>query len=350
MQASFTPYSLDFTWPAGTSRGILRTKQSWFIRLRQGDVTGIGEVSFIPGLGIEDAEELERRIHHVCRLISRGELDPRRPFSMAPGIRFALETALLDLDRNGSRVLFPSDFTGGRTGIPINGLIWMGDRDFMLEQIREKLQDGYRVLKLKVGALDMEEEMEVLDHIRSEFTWRDLEIRLDANGAWSPEEAAGKMAGFSKFRIHSIEQPIGAGQTEAMAALCAGAAIPVALDEELLGLDPASAGRHMIEAVRPAYIVLKPGLLGGFSVAREWIRLAGELHAGWWVTSALESSVGLNAIAQWVAALEPATVQGLGTGRIYRNNIPSPLETVGDRLWYRPEREWDLSPIDEHEM
>jgi O-succinylbenzoate synthase len=345
VHASHTSYTLEFSRPAGTSRGILHRKQSWFVKLAEGDVTGIGEVSFIPGLTGEGPVEMERRIGHVCKLISRGELDPRSTFSTARGLQFALETALLDLDRGGRRLLYPSEFTRGRSGIRINGLIWMGDRDFMLEQIREKLDAGFRVLKMKVGALDLEEELEVLDRVRREFNEADLEIRLDANGAWSPQEAAMKMARFAAYGIHSIEQPISAGQAEAMAALCADPVIPIALDEELLGPGTPVACKNLIEAIRPAYLVLKPGLLGGFGVAREWIRLAGKVHAGWWVTSALESSIGLNAIAQWVAALEPVMTQGLGTGQIYRNNIPSPLEMEGDRLWFRPEGKWDLSPI-----
>jgi len=345
VHASHTAYSLKFSRPAGTSRGVLHCKNSWFVKLTEGDVTGIGEVSFIPGLSAEDPEEMELRISHVCRLISRGEMDPRRPFFTAPGLQFAMETALLDLDRGGKRLLYPSEFSRGRSGIPINGLIWMGDRASMKEQIREKLADGFRVLKMKVGALDFGEEVEVLTWLRREFSAADLEIRLDANGAWEPGEAAGKMARLSHFGIHSIEQPIGAGQPEAMATLCAGAAIPIALDEELIGLGTPRVRKTMLRAVRPAYIVLKPGLLGGFSVAREWIRLAEEVNIGWWVTSALESSIGLNAIAQWVSALDPSGTQGLGTGRIYSNNIASPLEMEGCRLWYRPEKKWDLSPI-----
>ncbi|MFO7933537.1 MAG: o-succinylbenzoate synthase [Bacteroidales bacterium] len=344
MQASYTSYTLEFDRPAGTSRGVLHRKQSWFVKLTGGEVTGIGEVSFFPGLSVEDPDEIEHRIGHVCRLISRGEADPRSPLPAMPGLQFALETALLDLDRGGTRMLYPSEFTRGQKGIPINGLIWMGDRTYMLEQIRTKLESGFRVLKMKVGALDPEQEYGVLARVRREYSPKELEIRLDANGAWSPEEAPEKLKRLSGFGIHSIEQPISPGQTEAMAALCAARIIPVALDEELIGLRSV-AMKSMIEAIRPSFIILKPGLLGGFSVAREWIRLAAGVGAGWWVTSALESNVGLSAIAQWVSALEPVLTQGLGTGRIYRNNIPSPLEMEGDRLWYRPEKEWDLSPV-----
>jgi len=345
IHASYNACSLYFIRPAGTSRGVLHHKQCWFVKLTDGNATGIGEVSFIPGLSVEEPAEMERRIDHVCKLISRGEMDPRQPLSTSPGLQFAMETAVVDLDRGGERLHYPSEFTRGRAGIPINGLIWMGDRASMFEQITEKLDAGFRVLKMKVGALDLEEELGVLAWVRRKFSPGELEIRLDANGAWTPTEAAEKMSRFSEFGIHSIEQPIRTGQIEAMAALCANPAIPIALDEELIGLGTPLARRTMIEAVRPSYIILKPGLLGGFSVAREWIRLAEKVNAGWWVTSALESSIGLNAIAQWVFALEPAITQGLGTGRIYRNNIPSPLEMEGDRLWYRPEKKWDLSSI-----
>ncbi|MCK4746578.1 MAG: o-succinylbenzoate synthase, partial [Bacteroidales bacterium] len=290
-------------------------------------------------------DECEIQIDHLCKLISRGEMDPMQALPSMPGVQFALETAMLDRKQGGERLLFPSEFTRGKVGIPTNGLIWMGARDFMISQIREKMKLGITVLKLKVCALDMKEELQVLRWIRSEFGSSDLEIRLDANGAWDFAEAGGKLELFARFDIHSIEQPIAAGQTEAMAKLCKNPVIPVALDEELLGITGLEAKRALLQEIRPAYVILKPGLLGGFSSSAEWIRLADELKIGWWITSALESNIGLNAIAQWSWQLGVTRHQGLGTGALYTNNIPSPLQMSGDQLWFRPEKGWDLSDI-----
>jgi O-succinylbenzoate synthase len=221
----------------------------------------------------------------------------------------------------------------------------MGGRDFMAEQVRKKIAAGFRVLKMKVGALDFREELELLRWIRSEFFVTDLEIRLDANGAWTPGEAREKMKKLAGFGIHSVEQPIAAGQPKAMASLCRDTVIPVALDEELIGkVDPAER-RRLLQLVAPSYIILKPGLLGGFFEAGDWIAAAGEAGIGWWVTSALESNIGLNAIAQWTWQLGVENPQGLGTGQLFRNNIVSPLQMKGDRLWYTGETGWDLGVI-----
>jgi L-alanine-DL-glutamate epimerase-like enolase superfamily enzyme len=271
------------------------------------------------------------------------ELDQDLP--ALPGIRFAMETAMKDLESGGSRLTWPSDFTLGLDGIPVNGLIWMGDRTFMQEQVKEKLRKGFRVLKLKVGAIDLEDELGILAGIRSEFGQDDLEIRLDANGAWSPEEALMKINALARFGIHSLEQPIAQGQPEEMAGICRRADIPIALDEELIGVTEPSERRRLLETISPAYIILKPGLLGGFHECSEWIRMAGELGAGWWITSALESNVGLSAIAQWTYHLGVSIPQGLGTGQLYENNIPSPLRMKGDRLWYREEHPWNLQTL-----
>ncbi|MFH0758541.1 MAG: o-succinylbenzoate synthase [Bacteroidota bacterium] len=334
-----------FHRPAGTSRGILHMKDCWLVKLvREDGSTGWGEVSFIPGLSLEEPGDVEIRLDHICKLISRGEMDPAQPLPSSPGIRFALETALRDLEQGGSGILFPSDFTEGRSGIPTNGLIWMGQKEFMLEQIRSKMEAGFRVLKMKVGALDFQEEVDMLHWIRSAYRNGDLEIRLDANGAWSPEEARERLEVLAAFGIHSIEQPIGPGQPEAMARLCNNPVIPIALDEELTGMAPEE-GRRLLQLIRPQYIILKPGLLGGLSEAGAWLSLARELDTGWWVTSALESNIGLNAIAQWTFQLGVAMPQGLGTGQLFRNNILSPLEMKGDRLWYNKKVPWDFTKI-----
>jgi len=346
VQAKYIRHPLNFHRPAGTSRGILHQKECWFVKLTgEAGLTGVGEVSFIPGLSLEDPEEIEIRLDHVCKLISMGEMDPAQELPSLPGIRFALESATRDLEQGGERLLFDSDFTRGKAGILVNGLIWMGDRAFMKKQVRDKLDQGFGVLKMKVGALDVNEEIDLLAWIRSEYGAGDLEIRLDANGAWSPEEAPLRMARFAQFGIHSIEQPIAAGQIDSMSELCRNPVIPVALDEELIGVTRREERRQLIEKIRPDYIILKPGLLGGFSLAEEWIDLAESVGTAWWITSALESSVGLNAISQWTYHLGVSMPQGLGTGMLYSNNIQSPLLMEENQLWHRPERGWDLQSI-----
>ena len=346
IRASYIDYPLVFIRPAGTSRGVLEEKPCWFIKLTsEAGITGIGEVSFIPGLSVEDQEEMEIQLDHICKLISRGEMDPLQALPSIPGVQFALETAMRDMERGGERILFPSPFTEGEAGIPTNGLIWMGAKPFMISQIREKMKLGFRVLKLKVGSLRFSEELDVVRWIRSEFGAGDLVIRLDANGAWKPDAALEKMEHFARFGIHSIEQPIAPGQLKELAQLCCDSAIPVALDEELIGISDPMERSALLEKVRPAYIVLKPGLLGGFSVAADWIGLAESYGSGWWITSALESNIGLNAIAQWTWQLEVTRHQGLGTGALYTNNITSPLVCSGEQLWFRPENEWDLNSI-----
>lgn len=343
--ASYISRPLNFHRPAGTSRGVLNQKACWYVRLKdETGAFGMGEVSFIPGLSVEDPGELEIQLDHLCKLISRAEMDPDQKLPSLPGIRFAMETALMDLEKGGNRVLYTSDFTKGLAGIPINGLIWMGDPAYMKQQVNEKIVAGFRVLKLKVGALDFKDELEILGQIRSEFGPGDLEIRLDANGAWSPREAPHHLEALEKFRIHSIEQPIMPGQVEEMARLAETSPIPLALDEELIGTEGGSAGLKLLETIKPSYIILKPGLLGGFRITGEWIRMAQSLNIGWWVTSALESNLGLSAIAQWTYEQGVSNPQGLGTGQLFSNNIPSPLQMEGDQLWYRDAASWNILP------
>ena len=346
IRASYIAHPLVFVRPAGTSRGVLTQKPCWYIRLSSSSgENGMGEVSFIPGLSVEDPDELEITVDHVCKLISNGEMDPGQSLPALPGVQFALESAVRDMQTGGRQLLYPSEFTEGRTGIRTNGLIWMGAKPFMISQVREKIKLGFRVLKLKVGALDFEEELDLLRWIRSEFAAADLELRLDANGAWTLDEARMKMEQLSRYTIHSIEQPLPAGRPEELARLCYDSAIPVALDEELIGRTDLRDQDELLSLVRPAYVILKPGLLGGFNAAARWIALAEDYGAGWWITSALESSVGLNAIAQCTFQLGVDRHQGLGTGALYTNNMTSPLEMSGEKLWYRPEKGWDLNAL-----
>lgn len=333
MQAGFETYHFDFKFPAGTSRGVLLQKTSTMLYLNSDGITGTGECSTIPGLSPDPENDYISKIKSVCDAVNRGISPEDIDLQDFPSIAFGLEMALLDLKNGGEKIFFPSAFTQGKAGIPINGLIWMGEKTFMQEQIQSKLNAGFRCLKMKVGALDFETELQILQDIRARFTPDELEIRVDANGAFSPDEALRKTERLAAFSIHSIEQPVKQGQANVMEAICRNSPIPVALDEELIGINPDDAG-SLIKYIKPAYIILKPSLLGGFKVAQKWINAAEINQTGWWVTSALESNIGLNAIAQWTYTLKNPMPQGLGTGQLYKNNIPSPLEIRGAELWH----------------
>jgi o-succinylbenzoate synthase len=340
MQVTVKKLVLRFNFPGNTSRGTLYEKPSWFIFLEKDGFTGIGECSVIPGLSPEFDDHYEEKIKEVAARISLDDFPAFTELTEYPSIRFGLETALLNLQTKRDYVLFPSAFTRGEKGIPINGLVWMGTQKEMQARIKEKLENGFRVLKLKVGSLGFEDELEMLKAVRNQFSPDELEIRLDANGAFSFSEAAEKLNRLSEMQIHSIEQPIKSGQWDEMAELVQLSPIPVALDEELIGISTKSEKLRMLKTINPQFIILKPGLIGGFEQSGEWISMANDEGIGWWTTSALESNIGLNAIAQWVFKLNPSLVQGLGTGQVYANNISSPLSLKGDRLFYNPEGKW----------
>ncbi len=346
LQLSYKKHVFTFKRPAGTSRGVLRQKTSYYLLVHDTEnpgITGIGECSTIKGLSPDPWGRYEETLEAVCRGPEPPEYWLGSRLDDFPSIRFGLETALLDRQKGGRRILFPSAFTQGNKGIPINGLIWMGDADFMKTQISEKLEAGFRCIKLKIGALDFEKELELLRMIRQEHNEKELELRVDANGAFGPEEAMEKLKRLSEFGIHSIEQPIRQGQWEEMAKLCKKSPIPIALDEELIGLKTTEEIQKMVETIHPQYLILKPSLLGGFARSRQFIAVAEQNGAGWWVTSALEGNIGLNAIAQWTFLLENPMPQGLGTGQLFTNNIPSPLYIEGDQLKFDPENRWGLS-------
>lgn len=344
IKAKHTTLNLQFKFPAGTSRGVLLHKPSSFIILEKDGVKGIGECSTIPDLSIDPVDSYHDKLEEVCRLLNEG-VDPGSiDLSLFPSIAFGLETALLDLAAHGSKCLFPSSFTLGETGIPINGLVWMGDKDFMQTQIREKIAAGYHCIKLKVGAIDFETELEIISGIRQQFSPGDIELRLDANGGFTPADALEKLEKLAVFHIHSIEQPIRQKQFEAMVELCQQSPIPIVLDEELIGVTPADK-EFILEKIKPAYIILKPSLVGGFSQSEDWIRFAEKHHIAWWITSALEANIGLNAIAQWTYTLNSQLPQGLGTGQLYHNNIPSPLVIENAKLFYKPYVDWDLNTL-----
>ncbi|MFW5725258.1 MAG: o-succinylbenzoate synthase [Bacteroidota bacterium] len=340
MKATVIRKDLQFITPGQTSRGTLYSKPSWFVILREDERTGTGECSVIPGLSPEYDTSLEDKIKTAVMHLEKGDLSLENTSNLVPSIRFALETALLDLQQPGTGVLHPSDFTNGKQGIAINGLVWMGTREEMKQRIKDKLNKGFGVLKLKVGALDFQEELSLLKEIRKTYPPEDLELRLDANGAFSPASALEKLKVLSAFHIHSVEQPIKPGFPEEMAFLCTQSPVPVALDEELIGINDPAEKLQLLETLQPRYIILKPSLTGGLEKSNEWIAIAEQLGIGWWATSALESNVGLNAIAQWVFSLKPHLVQGLGTGQVFSNNINSPLELKGSYLYYNPAIPW----------
>jgi o-succinylbenzoate synthase len=344
IKAKYITIDLQFKFPAGTSRGILLHKPSSFLILEKNGFKGIGECSTIPDLSIDPQDTYYHKLNEVCRLLNEGVVPEIIDLSAYPSIAFGLETALLDLRAKGSKVLFHSLFSEGKGGIPINGLVWMGEKEFMQKQIREKIATGYHCIKLKVGAIDFETELEILSGIRQQFSPDDIEIRVDANGAFSPAEALQKVERLAAFHIHSIEQPIRQGQLDVMAELCRQSPIPIVLDEELIGVNSEDK-ETVIEKIKPAFIILKPSLIGGFRESEEWIRLAEKHHVGWWITSAMEANIGLNAIAQWTSTLNSPMPQGLGTGQLYHNNIPSPLTIENAQLFYKEDVNWDLSAI-----
>ena len=347
LHARFVSHTLHFKTPGKTSRGTLLTKESWYLLLHDLDIgyVGIGECSILPNLSIDHRPDYEQMLRSICRQINAGALVDSLRLEEFPSIAFALEMALADLAHHSASgcILFPSKFTTGEAGIPINGLVWMGNRDYMEQQVKDKLAQGFSTIKLKVGALDFETELDIIRNIRKQFSPSDITIRLDANGAFTPANAAERLSRFAEYAIHSIEQPIKQGQVEEMAALCACSPIPVALDEELIGIFSAQQKEQLLNTIRPHYIILKPSLVGGFAQSREWIVAAEKHRIGWWITSALEGNVGLNAIAQWTYTLNSPMPQGLGTGQVFTNNIESPLTIANGNLYYRSEKPWDLS-------
>lgn len=314
----------------------MRVKDTYFVRLTDSAAgrTGIGECALFRGLGSDDLPDYEEKLALACA-------DPTVP-SPYSSIRFGVECAKIAA---GLAEMPSTPYSCGEEGIPINGLIWMGDRAEMRRRIDEKLNAGFRVLKMKIGGIDFESETDLLRYIRSRYSPETLELRLDANGSFAPEVAAERLDILSKFHIHSIEQPVKAGQTDIMARICRETPIPVALDEELIGMPNAESAAALLDAIRPQYIILKPSLCGGLSGAGLWADAAESLGIGWWATSALESNVGLHAIACWVASRGVTMPQGLGTGLLYSNNIPSPLELRGDRLYFNPSGTWEYSAL-----
>lgn len=345
MKADYTSHILKFKKKSGTSRGILTTKKSYFIRVTDENYSGIGECGLLAGLSCDDVPNYESILQDICTSISNQSTPNYKMLIRFPSIRMGLEHALLDLKSKENQILFPSAFTQGKEYILINGLIWMGSKVFMLKQIREKLEQGFSCLKLKIGALNFEDEIELLRCIRNEYNAGDLEIRLDANGSFSIDEAKHKLSQLQQFHIHSIEQPIRAGQWESMRKLSENPIIPIALDEELIGIHSYIQKEEILQQIKPQYIILKPSLLGGFAACDEWINCAETKRIGWWITSALESNIGLSAIAQYTFLKKNKLPQGLGTGMLYTNNFESPLYLKGENLFFNPKGQWHFSQL-----
>ena len=355
LKASYTKKTFRFNFDARTSRGEMKDKVSWFIKIwdeRYPNVVGIGECGPLPGLSIDHRPDFEEKLSASLNLLAHfsskdigviplNEIVPNG----YPSIVFGMETAIHDLSHGGKRMIFDNPFSHGKK-IPINGLIWMGDSEFMLRQIDEKISKGFTCIKLKVGGINFDLECDLLRHIRKRFSKDDVTLRLDANGAFTPDDVLQKLQTLAQFEIHSIEQPLKAGLplTEEV---CRMSPIPIALDEELIGVEDQKSKAMLLERLKPQFIVIKPSLHGGISGTDEWIELAKDRSIGWWITSALESNIGLNAICQLAAQHSITIPQGLGTGMIYERNILSPLTVDKGAIYLDPRGEWDVSMIND---
>ena len=341
--ATFHKYNLEFKRPSGTSRGVLKTKETYILQLFEEGKKGIGECGLFKGLSVDDTPNYESKLQWVCNHIHLGLPKLLEETVAFPSIQFGLEQAFLSLRSENKYQLFPSNFTKKEDPISINGLIWMGDKAFMKTQIKEKIAQGFSCIKMKIGAINFEEELALLKYIRSQFSVKLMTLRVDANGAFLPHEALEKLKRLSEFDLHSIEQPIKQGQIEEMAKLCENTPLPIALDEELIGVFDIEKKKQLIQTIQPQYVILKPSLVGGFKGSKEWIDIADENEIGWWITSALESNIGLNAISQWTYTLNNKMPQGLGTGALFTNNFESPLEVKNGSLFYNKTSSWNFN-------
>jgi len=343
LTASYKKYFLNFKLPSGTSRGVLKTKETYFIIIKNENKVGIGECGLFRGLSIDDRPDYEEKLQWVCNHIDLGLQELCSQLTMFPSIQIGLETVFKSLSAKNLFEIYPSGFSSGHEHIPINGLVWMGSETFMKQQISEKLDQGFRCIKMKIGAIDFDTELNLLKLIRKEYSSSDIALRVDANGAFNSSEALEKLKRLSEFELHSIEQPIKQGQWQEMARLCEDTPLPIALDEELIGVFLEKEKSEVLNTINPQYIILKPSLIGGFRASDQWISLAENKSIGWWITSALESNIGLNAIAQYTFTKNSKLHQGLGTGSLFNNNIPSPLEVGNGNLTYNTHLKWDLN-------
>lgn len=348
LQITAHPYSLQFKRPAATSRGALTTRQVYFLRAvsnEQPNVIGWGECGPMPGLSVDDRPDFGEQLQRVCRQINAGMLLEEIDLTTLPSLAFGLETALRDWATGGQQCLFNTPFSRKEAPLATHGLIWMDTPDNVLRQIETKLAQGFRVIKMKVGALPLDQECAMLGAIRQVHSADQIQLRLDANGAFTPENALDTLTRFAEFAIHFLEQPIRPKQWAALAELCAHSPIPIALDEELIGVHQPAQQQALLETIRPQHMILKPSLLGGFAASEAWIKRAESMGCQWWINSMLESNIGLNALCQWTSALDSERIHGLGTGQLFTNNIPSPLQLQGPWLSLNPATEWNFQCI-----
>ncbi len=358
LKAYFVKKTFKFRFDAGTSRGILREKDSYFVIItdsEQAKTVGIGEAAPLKGLSPDDIPDFESRLEYIIHNFNLLDVQlydwniniiiSQLITNDLPSIKFAFETALWDFLNGGSRVIFKNDFSKRRSQIAINGLVWMGNEYFMREQIAEKLAAGFKIIKMKIGAIDFDTEYKLLQSIRESYTSDIITLRVDANGSYSPAEAREVLKALKKLEVHSIEQPIEAEQLDEMARLCEENIVPIALDEELIGITNYVQKRNLLKHVMPQYIIIKPTLIGGIQDSKEWIDAARQFNVGWWMTSALESNIGLNAISQFAAEYLPDVPHGLGTGQLYVENIPSPLEVKDGFISLSSTQNWDLNGL-----
>ena len=343
MKATYHKHILHFKRASGTSRGVLKTKETWYIVIEEGAKKGIGECGILRGLSYDDRPDYEERLRWTCANITRGPELLWEELKEFPSIQFGVEMAFLSLQSSDPFMLFPSKFTDHKDEIAINGLVWVGDAVFMRDQIEEKLAAGFDCIKMKIGAIDFEKEIALLQMIRKHYDASKITLRVDANGGFAFAKAKEVLRQLATLDIHSIEQPIAVGNWEQMKELCAETPTPIALDEELIGITDVTKKRAVLQTIQPQYIILKPSFIGGFQGSEEWIDQAEALNIGWWITSALESNIGLNAIAQWTYELQAKGPQGLGTGSLFTNNIPSPLEVKEGALHYNNQLDWDFN-------
>lgn len=326
---------LHFKQPAGTSRGVYTTRRIWLLTVEHDGRSSIGECAPLPQLSCDDIPDYEAVLRRFCDIIEATGAIPYDEMRNYPSMLFGVETALAQLSRTDG-LLYDTPFSHGEEGIPINGLVWMGTHDEMLSRLKEKLALGFRCVKLKIGAIDFAKELDLIQHIRKHFSREEVELRVDANGGFTPDVALERLQELARYDIHSIEQPIMAHQWSEMAQLCQLSPLPIALDEELIGVNSTDEKIRLLDTIKPQYIILKPSLHGGVAGTREWIALANERGIGSWITSALESNIGLNAVAQLAADIYGPQItmpQGLGTGMLFTDNIPMPLEIRNDCLW-----------------
>jgi len=345
IKAEYRKYTLVFKRPSGTSRGIMTDKETWFLLLRENGKTGLGECGLLRGLSIDDRPDYEEKLSWVCGNIHLGKDALWEKLMEFPSIQFGVEMAFQSLQSSNPFLLYPSDFTKSQNSIPINGLVWMGDESFMRQQIEAKIAEGFDCVKLKIGAIDFQKELHLLRFICQHFNEQQIEIRVDANGGFDENDCLFKLQQLAEFKIHSIEQPIQKNKHDSMSELCKNSPIPIALDEELIGVFSTIEKEQLLQKIKPQYLILKPSFVGGFKGAKEWITLAEKYNIGWWITSALESNIGLNAIAQWTYLQNNTMHQGLGTGALYTNNIDCPLEVKNGQLWYDSSKKWDTGDL-----